>query len=235
MQYILPALLAACSLVSASPTEDKRQSGPTVTISHPQAEIVGFSNGAVEAFNGIPFAQPPVGPLRLKPPQPLNASLGTIQAQALAAACPQLVFSIAPSDFPLGVIGAIQDLPLVQTIFDTSEDCLTLNVFRPAGTTAASKLPILLWIYGGGFELGSTSSYDFTGLVSESVRDGKPVMVVTMNYRMGGFGFLAGKEILADGSANIGLLDQRLAMHWVADNIADFGGDPDKVQMLKAL
>lgn len=103
------------------------------------------------------------------------------------------------------------------------EDCLTINVQRPGGVKAGDNLPVLLWIFGGGFELGSTAMYDGTHVVQTSVELGKPVLFVAMNYRVAGFGFLAGKEILADGSANLGLLDQRLAMQWVADNIRAFG------------
>lgn len=97
------------------------------------------------------------------------------------------------------------------------------------GTTSASKLPVLLWIFGGGFELGSTVMYDGTPLVQDSINMGLPILFVAVNYRVGAFGFLPGKEVLKDGSANLGLLDQRLAMQWVADNIEAFGGDPDKV------
>lgn len=88
---------------------------------------------------------------------------------------------------------------------------------------------MLFWIFGGGFELGWNSMYDGAPWVSDSVKQGKPIIFVSVNYRVGGFGFLPGAEILADGSANLGLLDQRLGLQWVADNIASFGGDPDKV------
>jgi carboxylesterase type B len=88
---------------------------------------------------------------------------------------------------------------------------------------------MLICLSGGGFELGGTSMYDGTSLVAESVAQGKPIIFVAVNYRVGGFGFMPGKEILADGSGNLGLLDQRLGLEWVADNIAAFGGDPDKV------
>jgi triacylglycerol lipase len=84
-------------------------------------------------------------------------------------------------------------------------------------------------MFGGGFQLGSTATYDASNLLEESVRQGKPIMFVAVNYRVGGFGFMPGKEILADGAANLGLLDQRLGLEWVADNIAAFGGDPSRV------
>ena len=121
------------------------------------------------------------------------------------------------------------NLPLLQTVTNAGEDCLTVNVQRPAGTKADAKLPVLFWIFGGGFELGSTAMYDGASLVAESVAQGKPIVFVAVNYRVGGFGFMPGKEVLEDGSANLGLLDQRLGLQWVADNIAAFGGDPEKV------
>jgi carboxylesterase type B len=117
----------------------------------------------------------------------------------------------------------------MKTGLQAGEDCLTVNVNRPIGTTSTSKLPVLFWIFGGGFELGSTLMYDGASLVADSISDGQPIIFVAVNYRVGGFGFLPGKEILADGSSNLGLLDQRLGLQWVADNIAAFGGDPTKV------
>lgn len=215
------------SLTVASPV--KRADAPTVTIASPEATIIGSVADSVESFNGIPFAQPPTGSLRLKPPQPLNSSLGTVTATGTAQACPQMYFSDATSTFPTSVLGALLDTTLFQTILDAGEDCLTVNVNRPAGTTSASMLPVLFWIFGGGFELGSTSMYDGASLVADSITDGQPVLFVAVNYRVGGFGFMPGKEILADGSSNLGLLDQRLGLQWVADNIETFGGDPAKV------
>lgn len=223
----LPVLAGLVSFSLAVPHQ--RASTPTVTIAYPQATIVGLS-GSVEQFPGIPFAQPPVGSLRLKPPQAITAPLGKIDATANGKACPQFTFSDSINDaIPTAEIGLLLDTPLFQTISDAGEDCLVLNVHRPAGTTANSKLPVLFWIFGGGFELGYNSMYDGSSWVTESVAEGKPIIFVSVNYRVGGFGFLPGAEILADGSSNLGLLDQRLGLQWVADNIAAFGGDPDKV------
>lgn len=140
-----------------------------------------------------------------------------------------MFFSVDSSNFPTNVLGTILNTPLFQAATNAGEDCLTINVQRPAGTTSSSKLPVLFWIFGGGFELGSTQMYDGTSLIKESVAQGKPIIFVAVNYRVGGFGFLPGKEVLKDGSANLGLLDQRLGLKWVADNIAAFGGDPSKV------
>lgn len=200
-----------------------RAAAPTVVISSPAATIIGSTLLGIDSFNGIPFAQPPTGSLRLKPPQALS-SLGTVTATGTPMACPQLYFTDDTSDFPAGVLGVLLNTPLFQTITDAGEDCLTVNVIRPAGTTASSNLPVLFWIFGGGFELGSTQMYIGSSMVAASIAEGKPVIMVEVNYRVGGFGFLGGAEILADGSANLGLLDQRLGLQWVQDNIANFGG-----------
>lgn len=99
----------------------------------------------------------------------------------------------------------------------------------PINRERRRELPVLYWIYGGGFEFGSTQSYDATNLILTSVLENKPIIYVAVNYRLGGFGFLAGKKLKAEGSTNLGLLDQRAGLKWVADNIAKFGGDPSKV------
>ncbi|KAF9738914.1 hypothetical protein PMIN06_003595 [Paraphaeosphaeria minitans] len=224
-------LLSLLPLVIAAPAAiplEKRAS-PTVVAPSPGATVVGKSLLGIETFNGIPFAQPPTGKLRLKPPQPLTSSVGKVDGAQIPKACPQFFFSLDESSFPANVLGTILNTPLFQRVTNAGEDCLNINIQRPAGTTSSSKLPVLFWIFGGGFELGSTQMYDGTSLIASSISEGKPVIFVAVNYRVGGFGFMPGKEILKDGSANLGLLDQRLGLKWVADNIAAFGGDPDKV------
>ncbi|AEO58443.1 hypothetical protein MYCTH_2305770 [Thermothelomyces thermophilus ATCC 42464] len=205
----------------------EKRAAPTVTIA--SGSIVGVSRQATEAFNGIPFAEPPVGPLRLKPPVRLNSSLGVFDATGIAPACPQFFADSDSNDFLSRVIDTVTSLPFFQKALKVSEDCLTINVIRPKGTKAGDNLPVLFWIFGGGFELGWSSMYDGGPLVSNAIDMGKPYVFVAVNYRVGGFGFMPGKEILADGSANLGHLDQRMGLEWVADNIAAFGGDPNKV------
>ncbi|KAL2166994.1 hypothetical protein VTG60DRAFT_1888 [Thermothelomyces hinnuleus] len=205
----------------------EKRAAPTVTIA--SGSIVGVSRQATEAFNGIPFAEPPVGPLRLKPPVRLNSSLGVFDATGIAPACPQFFADSDSNDFLAKVIDTVTNLPFFQKALKVSEDCLTINVIRPKGTKAGDNLPVLFWIFGGGFELGWSSMYDGGPLVSNAIDMGKPYVFVAVNYRVGGFGFMPGKEILADGSANLGHLDQRMGLEWVADNIAAFGGDPNKV------
>lgn len=228
--YNLLLVLSPVLAAPASLPSNGTSVAPIVTISHPSATVVGTSALGVDTFNGIPFAKPPVGNLRLKPPQTITSALGTIKAVGVPAACPQMT-NPTPSGVPAGVVQIMNNSPVMTSAKSGQEDCLTLNVNRPTGTTSRSKLPVLVWIYGGGFEFGSTQSYDGSGLVRDSVTANQSIIFVEMNYRLGGFGFLAGKEILKDGSSNLGLLDQRLAIEWVADNIAAFGGDPSKVTL----
>ncbi|KAK4194350.1 putative sterol esterase precursor [Triangularia verruculosa] len=228
-------LVAAAALVGqafAAPPEPptqvlEKRARPTVSIA--QGNVVGVTRINTEAFNGIPFAQAPVGPLRLKPPVRTTASFGTYDAGGIAAACPQFLADTDSEDFLTRVIDKLINTTLFQKALKISEDCLNINVIRPTGTKAGDKLPVLFWIYGGGFELGWSSIYDGGPLVSNAMAAGKPYIFVAVNYRVGAFGFMPGKEILQDGSANLGHLDQRMGLEWVADNIAAFGGDPDKV------
>ncbi|CAJ2511210.1 Uu.00g068350.m01.CDS01 [Anthostomella pinea] len=216
--------LTAARPAPAQPLEER----VTTSVVTPQGTLIGSVNLLVENYGGIPFAEPPTGNLRLRPPQRLNTSLGTFDATGDGPSCPQMYFS-TDGELLTSVLGTLIDTPLFQTVTDTTEDCLTMRVQRPVGTAADAKLPVLFWIFGGGFELGSPQMYDASGLISNGILQGKPFIFVSVNYRVGGFGFMAGKEILADGASNLGLLDQRMGLEWVQDNIAAFGGDPDKV------
>ncbi|KAK2071289.1 hypothetical protein P8C59_005725 [Phyllachora maydis] len=204
------------------------RANPSVTIA--SGTVIGAAMPETDNWGGIPFAQPPTGPLRLKPPVKAEA-IGTFDATGAAGACPQMAMSTAGKSLLLDVLGDLVDLPFFQTAVGESEDCLTVSVARPKGTTADAKLPVLFWIFGGGFEMGWSSMYDGTSLVQNAAALGKPYVFVAVNYRLGGFGFMPGKEVLADGAANLGLLDQRMGLEWVADNIAAFGGDPDRVTL----
>ena len=240
---ILTALLAGfAGIVSASPSharfrpaempkrrDQALEPRTTVNVDYPEGEVVGVSVLGMESFRGIPFAQPPVGNLRLKPPVRYSESIGTKDTTGIGPSCPQMYLSTGNGDQLLQLLGNFIDIPLFQTVTGASEDCLTLNVQRPAGTTSNSSLPVLFWIFGGGFELGTNAYYDGIDLVLEGVKLGEPFIFVAINYRVGGFGFMGGKEIKAEGSSNLGLLDQRMALEWVADNIAAFGGDPARV------
>jgi para-nitrobenzyl esterase len=170
--------------------------------------VTGVEANGIVSFKGIPFAAPPVGSLRWKAPQPVPAWPGVKQADRFGAGCVQ-----APS-------------PYTQ-VPSMSEDCLYLNVWTPA-KAAGDRLPVMVWIYGGAFTGGAASmaAYDGTRLAE------KGVILVTINYRLGPFGFLAHPELTKEsgkGSGNYGLQDQIAALRWVKDNIARFGGDPSRV------
>ena len=111
------------------------------------------------------------------------------------------------------------------------EDCLNLNVVRPQGLSNSSNLPVLVWMYGGGFRQGSNRDPEFNTsfMVQTSMEIGRPVIVVSINYRLSAFGFIASQEAAGSGALNIGLQDQRQAMRWVRENIRGFGGNPNNV------
>ncbi|KAJ5248601.1 extracellular lipase [Penicillium chermesinum] len=187
----LKLLLAVLPFALGAPTpHDKRASKPTVTIASPEATIVGSTGSNLDTFNGIPFALPPTGSRRLKPPQAISTSLGAVQATGT----------------PPG-LSAIPNYS--QQISNAGEDCLTLNVVRPSSVTPDSALPVLVWIYGGGFEFGSTSMYNADSLVSASVDSGMPIIFVAMNYRLGGFGGDPDKvTIWGESAGSISVFDQ---------------------------
>ncbi|KZZ90710.1 Carboxylesterase, type B [Ascosphaera apis ARSEF 7405] len=208
----------------------------SVVAPSPEATYIGGTEpGGIEYFKGIPFAKPPVKDLRLKPPQRLTESLGKHDATDFGPICPQFVSSTMQGGLdtlPQQALGKIMNSPLLQANMvglTQSENCLSLHIYRPAGTKKGDKLPVLFWIFGGGFELGWSSMYPGEAWIQESVAMKQPIIYVAVSYRVGGFGFLPGKEVKADGSGNLGLLDQRLGLEWVADNIESFGGDPDRV------
>jgi para-nitrobenzyl esterase len=167
--------------------------------------LLGGCADGVHVFKGVPFAAPPFGANRLRPPQPPEAWEGVRNALAFGAEPPQ------PRPDDPSIAAMVPD-PAVP-----GEDCLNLNIWSPDPGSAG--LPVMVWIPGGMFEVGTGASYDG----SRFARDG--VVCVTINYRVGAEGFL----YLEDGNANLGLLDQMAALEWVRDNIAAFGGDPDNV------
>ncbi|KAK1966027.1 alpha/beta-hydrolase [Colletotrichum sublineola] len=230
-QRLLAAAAAAVLLriASAGPVSNSgAASQPTLEI--PAGTVVGSVVDGVEYYRGIPYAHPPTGPLRLKPPKRLER-LGTFNATGIGPSCPQMIIK----EYPPLLVEVVANPVAARALFlgaalgNEGEDCLTISVMRPEGTAPDARLPVLLWIHGGGFEIGSSQPYNASVLIPRGVAQGKPFIFVSVNYRLGGFGFLGGKELLAEGSTNLGLLDQRMAMEWVSKNIAGFGGDPDAV------
>ncbi|KAJ7124154.1 carotenoid ester lipase precursor [Mycena epipterygia] len=204
---------------------------PTITLD--AGTFTGTVGSArTQSFLGIPFAQPPVGDLRFRLPVTIPAYTGSHDATAMGLACPQQAVNLPTlTGLPAAVV-TILETSIYGIVVPSSEDCLTINVIRPATATATSKLPVVAWIYGGGFELGSTSMqnrYPGTIIVERSITLGEPVIYVSMNYRLSAFGFLASKEVRAAGVGNLGLQDQRQALRWVQKYISTFGGDPTKV------
>lgn len=218
-KYILGLALAGASL--AIPLEDRQATAPTATIEN--GVVVGTSSGGVDSFSGIPFAQPPVGDLRLRAPRSYTAPFpgGTFAATKAAPACPQFAFQVdnldksnIPGSVLSDVIGELLNSPVGKIAGNQQEDCLYISVQRPEGTTAEDKLPVLFWIYGGGFVAGWSAMYDGSNIVKTSVELGQPVIYVAVGYRLGGYGFLHGKELAAEGGTNLGLRDQRLGLEW---------------------
>ncbi|HEY1499654.1 MAG TPA: carboxylesterase family protein [Acidobacteriaceae bacterium] len=174
--------------------------------------VQGSADGGISAFKGMPFAAPPVGDLRWRPPQPVAKWKGIRQATQYAADCAQLPF---PSDAaPLGT--------------STSEDCLYMNVWTPAHK-ASEKLPVVVWIYGGGFVNGGSSPLVYAG--NHFAEGG--VVFVSFNYRVGRFGFFAFPALSKEGAdgelGNYAFMDQIAALQWVQHNVRAFGGDPGNV------
>lgn len=204
-------ILAAIALASTG-VPAAAQDAPVAKVTGGQ--VRGTAEAGVASFKGIPFAAPPVGSLRWRAPQAVLPWAGVRDATAFGHDCMQLPF---PSDAaPLGTA--------------PSEDCLTINVWAPAGIKG-KKLPVLFWIYGGGFVNGGASPAVYDG--SALARAG--IVVVSFNYRVGRFGFFAHPALTAAGEGpvgNWGLMDQQAALRWTRDNIAVFGGDPRRVTIM---
>lgn len=189
------ALTAACMAVSAN-------AAPTAAVL--EGALTGLSADGVDRFLGIPYAAPPIGKLRWRPPQAPTAWSGTRAATSFGATCPQSADMFGPKSI--------------------NEDCLTLNVYAPA-TKSASPRPVIVWVHGGGFRNGAGSYYDATVMAKKT-----DAVVVTINYRLGVLGFLSTSGMAAEGKAlNFGLQDQYFALNWVKRNIASFGGDAGRV------
>lgn len=200
--FTVAATLAAC----ASAPAERSLSEPVAT----EGGLVSGDGQDVRAFRGIPFAAAPVGPMRWRPPEPAPAWTGVRDGSKFGPDCMQ------PPEYP-ELRGS-----------GMSEDCLSINVWTPARTNR-QRLPVMVWVYGGGFTYGSGShpSYDGEALARRGI------VVVTFNYRMGLFGYLAHPQLSAESptrsSGNYALMDQLAALRWVQRNIGAFGGDAARV------
>ena len=202
------SILAGSGLFSATPVA--AQDRPTVTA--PAGEVRGRLEGDIRVFRGLPYAAPPTGPYRWRPPMPAPVWSGVKDAADFGPAC-------------------IQPTPGAPHIYSnslgaTSEDCLSLNIWSPQ---AAREAPVIVWIHGGSLVAGSSKEvyYDGAAWAQEGA------VVVTINYRLGVLGYLAHPDLSAESpvgiSGNYGLMDQIQALRWVQQNIAAFGGDPSNV------
>jgi len=207
MKLLQSAALAALALGTAPALAQ------VPTVAAPSGSVQGTLDGAIRTFKGIPYAVPPVGGMRWRPPAPMQPWKGVRQATAFGPACVQ------PQGKSASVYSPAEPLPV-------SEDCLTLNIWAPANAT---KAPIFFWIHGGALVSGSSreAMYDGRRLAEQGV------IVVSINYRLGVLGWLAHPALSLESpqkvSGNYGLLDQMAALAWVKHNIAAFGGDPANV------
>lgn len=207
--------LTALAVLSANPATSlppQRAGAPAGSrggspIAPADAGIVhGTQAGAVDSFLGIPYAAAPVGQRRWKPPEPASPWLGVRPAEHYGNACPATASAVGPRS--------------------ETEDCLFVNVQRPAAASPTARLPVYFWIHGGGLVSGSSDQYDGAKIVAAT-----GVVVVTINYRLGVFGFLSHPALTRESgeSGNYGFEDQQAALRWVRRNIAGFGGDPHRV------
>ncbi|KAH7317097.1 carboxylesterase family protein [Stachybotrys elegans] len=210
--------LSLASVTTASPALQQRSAVqvPVVSLKNGSYSGIHLPEYGQDNFLGMPYAKPPVGDLRFRVPQPLDSTWdGVREATEYSPFC----------------IGYGSDTWVLGN--HVSEDCLTINVVRPAGVSAEDSLPVAFWVHGGGFTNGGSGDprYNLSFIVEQSVQMGTPIVAASINYRLQSWGFLHGNEIVEEGSTNIAFRDQRLALHWVQENIASFGGNPDEVTL----
>ncbi|OTA63162.1 alpha/beta-hydrolase [Hypoxylon sp. EC38] len=191
---------------------------PVLVVDHAQnLTYAGSCLDGVEHFQNIFYAEDTSGKNRFAPPVPIKHEKGSfIDATQSGAWCPQ---------------GTGDILPFTSKVTNISENCLSLRIARPKYTTPDAKLPVMVWLHGGGHALGSASDvlYEPDSLIKQASADGQPLIFVGINYRLGFFGFATSKALIEAKHTNAGLRDQRAALEWVRDNIEHFGGDPQCV------
>jgi para-nitrobenzyl esterase len=207
LAFVFAGIACGCSSQPAAPPD-----GPT-TVTTVEGVVQGAFTEDGRQWLGIPYAAPPVGPLRFLPPKDVTPWTTPLRTVAAGHECPQLSFAATP------------------TLVDGSdEDCLYVNVWAPRA--AVTNAPVFVWIYGGGFTLGSGGDRMYSG---EALAAQTNAIIVTFNYRLGALGWISHPELAAEEgvttSPSPGLLDQQAALRWVQRNIAAFGGDPTDVTL----
>ncbi|KAH7137437.1 Alpha/Beta hydrolase protein [Dactylonectria estremocensis] len=214
---------------------------PTVDLGYEIHQAISFNEtGQYYNFSNIRYARPPTGELRFTPPQPPETNRTAIQKGQVGASCPQALaeWYVCQDALRRGTVQSPAQcgkhlLPPPDPL--DREDCLFLDVITPRANfdDPTRKAPVMVWVYGGGYAFGRKGlDGDPSGLIERSKEvdtEGRGVIFVTFNYRGGAFGFLSGPNVRNNGTANVGLLDQRMALEWVQDNIHLFGGDKDRV------
>lgn len=211
---LLGSSVTASAAVLSRNANTNSSGAPTVTLKNGSYYGVYSSAYDQDFFLGMPFAQPPLGDLRLRQPQSLNTTWsGARNATVYQPEC----FGYRSDQWVLGN--------------HISEDCLSVNVIRPAGVDAATRLPVAVFFNPGGWSQGGNSDprYNMSFIIRQSMEMGQPFLAVSPNYRLSLFGFLYSQEVIDAGITNLGMLDQRLALYWIQENIEAFGGDPSKV------
>ncbi|KAH6880040.1 Alpha/Beta hydrolase protein [Thelonectria olida] len=206
--------LSSLSLSEASNRHWRHDTTPSVHLSN--GTYVGLHNEQYnqDLFLGIPYAKPPTGSRRFAAPQPLTESFDEPRSA---------------TEYGWMCIGYGSDTANLGN--PVSEDCLTINVVRPAGTSEDDDFPVGVWVHGGSYVNGGSRDprYNLSYIVEQSVKENKPIVAASINYRVSYWGFMFSQEMQDAGAGNIGLRDQRMALRWIQDNIAAFGGSPEKV------
>lgn len=212
IKYLICIIFAGISLLAIFAVAEDTQKGLDV-IKTEGGYVSGFSQNGLKIYLGIPYAAPPIGDLRWRPPEAAKPWDNIYKADKFSPSCPQAVSKNFGSEWNPG---------------NMNEDCLTLNIWTPA-TNFSEKLPVMVFVYGGAYIRGSSALPIYNGTALAE----KGVIVVTFNYRVGVLGYLAhpqlSKESPHNTSGNYALLDQEAALGWIQRNIAAFGGDPDRV------
>ncbi|KAL5355894.1 Alpha/Beta hydrolase protein [Aspergillus floccosus] len=236
LTYLLPAAIAATAL----PNTHNATAHPIVTLhpTSPDNPKTVFVGRALPEFNqdlflGIKYADKPARftPSALKSVYAANDSnAGPYTRRVPGAGHSAVLYDATAYGNECPGYGSDETKLVNSGIIRLDEDCLNLNVIRPRHDDGA-LLPVILWIFGGGWQQGATADprYNMSYVVRQGELSGNPVLGVSINYRLAAFGFLDSEEVRAAGVNNLGLLDQRVAMRWVKDNIRAFGGDPDKI------